>query len=258
MIIIDKKKFAYIHIPKVAGTVIRELLSEHADENINRGIIKKHPDLGFMDYNHIPIFVLKDYFPTEFNELSKYKIFSMMRDPSNRFPSSVAQYISMYEGIPIENARLIDYKNATDKCIKYLKNYIDKQHYLGAKHIHFQPQYDYLFYDNKRFVDVLLKIQDIEEMVDKISAYLNIRLSAPENKNQTKEYKNSFFKNLLSTNDNVTNYFKIILPANIKDYLRPIIYRGSVNRFDDVAKSEYVKDFVGEYYKKDIALYETL
>jgi len=103
MIISDRHKFVFIHIPKCAGLYIRSKLETYDDtDGAFSSRVEPHPELGVLDYVHIPLFTLRDYFPQEYAKVAEYWSFSVVRDPYKRFPSSLTQLFRMYADERIE------------------------------------------------------------------------------------------------------------------------------------------------------------
>ncbi len=80
MIISDKHQFAFVHIPKCAGTSLRSIL-QHFDDRGSKftGRVDHHTELGELDYVHIPLFALREHFRPEFEAVQQYWSFAVVR-----------------------------------------------------------------------------------------------------------------------------------------------------------------------------------
>lgn len=96
MIISDTYRFAFIHIPKCAGTTVRQYFDKYDQKAIESGL-KSHPEFGVFDYNHIPLHVLHYFFLTEYEKVRAYYSFAILRDPFARFPSSVNMRLVLHK-----------------------------------------------------------------------------------------------------------------------------------------------------------------
>jgi hypothetical protein len=100
MIISDRHHFVFAHIPKCAGTSVRDAL-QHLDDRdgFYTGRVDQHPTLGLLDYVHIPLFNLRDHFRSEFEKAGDYWSFAVVRDPFGRFPSAAVALILFFDVI---------------------------------------------------------------------------------------------------------------------------------------------------------------
>ena len=118
MILSKPHKFAFIHIPKCAGTTVRNLLqSFDSMEGHFTSRVDTHPVLGQLDYVHMPLFVLRDYFPEEFEMVRDYWSFCCDAGSFARFASSVSQHLKMYTDRPIHMCAEKEVRKAIDECI---------------------------------------------------------------------------------------------------------------------------------------------
>ena len=118
MIISDRNKFVFIHIPKCAGTSVRSRI-EHLDDRNGAysSRLDKHPELGLLNYVHIPLQTLKDQFPNEYVCIETYRSMAVMRDPSARFVSSVSQYCNRYSEVEMRNYNIKTLRTQVDRLI---------------------------------------------------------------------------------------------------------------------------------------------
>ena len=87
MIISDKEKFVFVHIPKCAGTSVRSRI-EHLDDRSGAysGRLEQHPELGLLNYVHLPLQTLSDHFPAEFECIKSYRSLAVLGIPRNASP----------------------------------------------------------------------------------------------------------------------------------------------------------------------------
>ena len=63
LIISDRFGFAFVHIPKCAGSTVREQIRRIDPECFEMAGRRMHPDLGKIDAMHLPLDILRDHFP---------------------------------------------------------------------------------------------------------------------------------------------------------------------------------------------------
>ena len=124
MIISDRNKFVFIHIPKCAGTSVRSRI-EHLDDR--RGAyssrLDEHPELGLLNYVHIPLSTLRDHFPHEYECVKAYRSLAIMRNPAERFVSSVSQYCNRYSDVEMRNHSIKTLRRQVDRLIELHQNW---------------------------------------------------------------------------------------------------------------------------------------
>ena len=262
MILSKPHKFAFIHIPKCAGTTVRNLLQFFdSTEGHFTSRVDTHPVLGQLDYVHIPLFALRDYFPEEFEMVRDYWSFTVTRDPFARFASSVSQHLKMYTDRPIHMCAEKEVRKAIDECIGYLSNQPRENHRLPPEYIHFQRQVDYVQLDGVAIIDALYTVADIDILLDDICHHVGIPLRPPVGrdhsaKNQSVVFRGEVLRSIINLARPLTNRVGLILPEKVKKRVRDYVYVPRDTRMNGLFTANCVCDFVEKYYTEDIALYE--
>ena len=261
MIIDDQHKFVFVHIPKCAGTTIRQALQQfdsthgrfaHAHGNL--------PGVGRIDMGHIPLCRLKDYFPEEYKKVKQYFSVAVVREPYTRFCSSLYQHLAMYGERPVKTLTRIHFKNALDNTIKYLdKN--KNEACLNYNYIHFQRQNSYVFDNGERLINRLYSTLSLDRMFEDISEQVGKKLKLIENKHfgQAVVYKSSIARlGATFLSPFYTPKVQIILPQQVKNQIKKAFYNRPKDKFDDILNAEIVYDFVSDYYAEDVELYQKI
>lgn len=262
MIIDERHQLAFVHIPKCAGTSIRSLLQEF---DRNSGFfsdkVSEHPDLGMIDYVHIPLFILERYFPKDFCSIKKFSSFAVVRDPYSRFASSLVQRIKMYAEKPFLEMSNSELAAQIDLCIEFLENNDEEEKLLPADFIHFQRQCDFLYFKSDLIVKNIYVSEDIDQLVkvlrEKIGSEFEKGMKTDNHKlNQSYVYRNIFFRIILS---NLTpNIFKVsrFFPSAFVAEVKNFVYMQGSQNIQKVFFDNKVKKFIERYYCSDISLYE--
>ncbi len=260
MIISDKFKFAFIHIPKCAGTYSKrklisldDLQGEHTDK------IGYHPTLGKIDFVHIPLFVLEKYFPPIYKKILEYETFAITRDPFTRFPSSVSEYVKKYTEhsmLSLSNRQLC---SIIDELIKILQNY-PKSSYLPYKLIHFQNQRSFLFNRNERIIDNIYNENNFDAMYLRLSHITGCELSNEKPKNENRNFSYVFKSELLRKSVILIRPYisapaHKILPNKFFRMFDNMVLTSTHKGKASIFKSEYIREFVSDYYSDDINFY---
>lgn len=265
MIISDKHKFVFIHIPKCAGTSVRRVIETFdSREGKYTGRVDHHPELGNLDYVHIPLFTLRDYFQLEFEAIQKYLSFAVMRDPYARFASSVSQKLKKYSEKPIQKRSMQDIDLRVREIIEFLTCHGAKQVLLPPEYIHFQRQTDYIELDGKQVITSLYTVNQVNKLLFDVSQHTGLLLSevAPESTkakaNQTKVFRNDLLRRVIEIARPGIEPLRSILSENLKQKVRDRLYVPRDKRMQDIFAADYIRDFIRDYYVKDISLYRAL
>lgn len=255
MIINNTHKFVFIHNPKCGGTSVRSVLQSF-DETGGKFTcrVDHHPKLGLLDYVHIPLERLKDYFPGEFRKVEAYTSFVLVRDPLERFLSALAQHMKMYRNVSIKEMTLDQISLESVLICEYLASVdiIDNPAY-----IHFEKQYRFVEVEERQIVDVVLPVSLMDSLMDSLGAILGQQLKIDEPKNQSRVYRSPSRQALV---DGLHPVFGSIvsraLPEKAKDVVRSMIYQSTKQIGLAERLPPDVREFVSAHYQKDIALYE--
>lgn len=168
MIVSHRNRFAFIHIPKCAGTALRAPLEPLQEEpEFSQGGARDHPLLGRVDIAHVPLATLAEHWPDVFAALRTYRLFAVLRDPVERFGSAMGQHAQMYRDQPIERMEKGELRALLGDVIERLDG--AGAGLLPPELIHFQPQSDYVEWEGQRIVDNLYNVsqagQALRDMV---------------------------------------------------------------------------------------------
>lgn len=259
MIISDRYRFAFLHIPKCAGTYVKEKIKKYDDTNGKFSRIEHVSGLGDIDLTHIPLSTLENYFKTEYNKLDAYDTFAVVRDPYHRFPSSISQRIKMYKGKNLNSLSKKELIEEVDEAIRVLERYSGNS--LPASLIHFQRQVDYIYNGKRKVVEHLYADKSVIRLLNDISDIVDepIYAEKKERYNEAVVYRNAFLESAFEL---VKPFAKKIIPPQLKTksklLSRKLFYVHRDERYADIFESNYVNDFVGSYYNEDISMYKVM
>ena len=146
MLISDRFQTVFIHIPKCAGTSVREMLvraDPEAERHWGWRWMPRHQRYG--DGAHT---TLLDLPPHLLEKVGKYTVIALVRDPWERFLSAVDQHFMQHK-----------YRNR--KSVAEVLREIDSIRIrYDVSYIHFCPQHFFTHIANKQLVDHLLHLED--------------------------------------------------------------------------------------------------
>lgn len=263
MIIDDEHRIAFVHIPKCAGTTIRQILEPFdSNKGAYAARVDLHPQLGMLDYVHIPLFVLKEQFPKELELIKQYWSFVVVRDPFARFASSVSQRIKKYGDKPFQEMDKNEIMKEVESCINFLSSYKEREKFLPHDYIHFQPQVDYVYLEDEKIIDDIFFTDQISELQKKLNCVVQSRIGGGEaarlmeKRNKSVVYRSDLVRNIMSNTRLLRRLIVPMLPEVLRLVLRKNIYVDRDVVFSSCFDARIIRDFVEDYYRDDIAMYK--
>ncbi|RIJ20464.1 hypothetical protein D1224_15200 [Henriciella barbarensis] len=257
MIISDKFQFAFIHIPKCAGTSIRNHL-DHLNEysEFSAGRINSHPMCGFMDYTHIPLAKLNEYFFYAFEKVCAYESFALIRNPYERFFSSLSQHSRVYLNTNIASMskkQVIESANSVCDQISQ-KDLIDDYRF-----IHFEKQSNFLEIDGTRVVKTVIDVSEAQRLLDIIAQITDEPSSEVGEKNAARVFQSSAHRKLtqLAKQINLVRSLGQKLPM-VSHLAREIMYKPAKTSLSRTYMTKWLRDFIDNYYARDFEIWREL
>jgi hypothetical protein len=233
------------------------LLNDIEDEF--SGGVHNHPTLGKIDQYHLPLATLKQYFPDVFKRVESYHSYALLRNPFERFPSSVAQRIKQYREMPLHRISPGELAQEVESIIRRLSSCEEN---LDPDYAHFSRQSDYVEIDGEPVVDYLFAAADVDIMLSEIAKLVGQELSLEEpgpSVNQADVYRRESLRQVFeAVRPLVAGTPLKLVPRWLQHYIRQIIYTPAKERMPPIFQSARITDFVSEYYCRDIELFNHL
>jgi hypothetical protein len=254
MLISDEHRFAFVHIPKCGGTTVRAQLR---GVDSYRGLFEgfnSHPVLGIVDYQHIPLSILRQYFPEVYQKICAYESFVILRSPLERFLSSVRQRIRDFKDVPDVTVTDQMIAKEANEVLDYLNSGGNS---LKREYVHFLRQSDFVFDQGSRIIKNVCTLSNtaVLETFIRTNIRPDFRMSQEENvskkiRSATVERAASMLapaaKRLLSLRARA-RVWTLMMTLGIAERAR---LKGT-NCFDTK-----IVERVIEYYKADVDLYD--
>jgi len=182
MIISDEHRFAFVHIPKCAGTSVRKGL-QPIDETIGRfDHIADHPELGMVNFAHLTLAELATFFPEQYTKVAAYRSVAIVRDPIERFYSAVHQRLREFKGFNQSDITPHVLASEADHLAHPLASSTGR---LDLEYVHFNRQSDYVFHEGEQIVDRVFALDRLGDAADYIAECTGVRLATDAPENQT-------------------------------------------------------------------------
>lgn len=255
MILSDRHRFVFVHVPKCAGTSVRAaVLPYHdADERFLK-TVERHPELGEIDFRHLPLHLLRDLDPEAFEKLKIYDSYALLRDPFQRFRSAMAQRAKMYLGREFAQLGGKELRSELRRVQEYL---LSEPRVIAPEFIHFARQSDFVQIGDQRLVFNLFPVERLDLFAQALARHIGTATLQLGHANKTKVFRHPHLKHVARTSSVLA---RRMLPGPVHETLRrsarrllmkPVSTAG-LPVFDEAE----MRDFIAGYYSADIALYK--
>ena len=261
MIISHEAKFVFIHIPKCAGTFIKEPLKA-IDSYDGRftARVEHHSELGMLDFVHLPLNTLRQYFPEQFGYVMHYESAAVVRDPVSRFRSSVSQYLDRQTDRPLRAHSDRTLRVSISELIDKIRRADASSGLLPFDLIHFQRQVDYLLIDGEVVINYIFPVERCKELFS-LSCLRDAGLSAgseaaPDKPtNDARVYRGPFVTMAANLVRRVAPNAAKSFPLKVKQAIRNHLFIERDAVFGEVFECDLVRDFLLEFYDQDLRFF---
>lgn len=254
MLISQRHKVAFVHIPKCGGSTVRHQFSEITDIGTEFAGVLNHPVLGRVRLGHLPLWALHDHYRDAFEALSHCHSFALCRDVFDRFESAVSQHLYLHQGQRINNFNLDEVLNASQNIIEKLRA---DDHLVSEEYCHFIRQADFIFFQGNKVIDTLYPLSEIGRLVEDLSAATGVAASTTLHSNQTLNFRSKGSEKIIRQLSGAT---KRLLPlqahARVKKAAKSLFTRGGSRHKGFAQKDPEIAKFIKEYYAQDIVLFD--
>ncbi|WP_456388107.1 sulfotransferase family 2 domain-containing protein [Profundibacter sp.] len=251
MIIIERSEFAFVHIPKCAGTTVRNWLTAQTDHDRRFDDYLEVPGVGRYHGAHLTLDVLRDAFPEELAKLRDYWSCTAVRDPFARFSSAFSQYEREFHGRNVQLMTADALQADLSELVMRLKQGEAKK---DTTLMHFLPQSDFIYLDGEKIVNDIIPIERMDVLIERISRHLGI---SPPEKNVANERRQSKVPMLKSTLHRAKKLSRLILPKPIWRKLHntaiSLLTKKNEDQLDIRALG--IESFIAEHYAQDTEIH---
>lgn len=251
MILVDDARFAYVHIPKCAGTTIRNWLSREGvpfDRRFSDYL--DVPGIGRYHGAHLTLRVLRGHMPDVFARLTACDSVTVVRDPLPRFASAFAQQQRQFHG---RNVALMPPAEIRAALGALLARLAAGEAERDTTLMHFLPQADFIELDGVQVVGTVHAIEDLDRLVAAIAARFGLT-SRPEAANQRRAMRVPW---LARPAHQAKRISRAVLPEALWRPLHDAALRRLTRRreSDDDFVTDDIRAFVAEHYARDRAIH---
>jgi len=251
MIIIEGSEFAFVHIPKCAGTTVRNWLSTQTGHDRRFDDYLEVPGRGRYHGAHLTLDVLRDAFPEELKKLRNYWTCTAVRDPFKRFLSAFSQYEREFHGRNVLLMTPEALQADLSELIVRLKKGEAKR---DTELMHFLPQSDFIYLNGEKIVNDVIPIERMDVLIEKISKHLDILPPETRVANERRQSKIPMLKSVLY---HAKKMSRVVLPESLWRKLHNMAIKLLTKKNDEQLDlgSLGVEAFVAEHYAKDAEIH---
>lgn len=259
MIISSKKNFAFIHIPKNAGSNIRNQIKACDDYDGDFNQILSHPVLGKTHTAHLTLNELKQCYPEAYESMVNLESIAILRDPFERFTSALNQRLREFSGLSQSQINQQILESEAQRVLSLIDGSLSDD--LPLEFVHFRKQKDFIIDPGgNQIIKHLFDFKNLKDLVDwfEDNTGISIDLEAESSKyNATLDIKSSRLKFVVNQLKPIANLLPIYLKDKIRDFLLFIgVYgRTSANTTQSLMSNEKIRIQIEKYYAEDIELY---
>lgn len=146
MIISTTYELAFLHIPKCAGTSIRSMIASADPDRFQQwgwNWLPRHQRYG--DTAHMPLI---DLAPNLLDQVRRFRAITVVRDPLDRFYSSVEQHFSQHKYRARKSVEEFVFELSSTN-IRY-----------DPAYVHFCPQHYFIWIGQRNHIDDILRFED--------------------------------------------------------------------------------------------------
>ncbi len=207
---------------------------------------------------HLPLSALRRCFATEYEKIKDYDSFAVVRNPFQRFPSSVFQRLKMYSEVPLHSITRPQFKRAVDQLIEQLVK-CQSDAILRYDLIHFQRQSTYVIDNGEQLPRALFSFDSMSDILEYIGRLVRhpAQASAASHENRSQLFKSGFVGKLATRILPLyTRTVKQRLPVGVRNWLNDLLLIDQNKKYREIFESQYVRQFICEYYRDDIELFD--
>ena len=201
-------------------------------------------------------------FQNEYSALCKYRSFSILRNPVERFPSSLEQWLKN-----TSKKHLLDLneKEIVTLAARKLEDLNRNPDPVTPSMIHFRKQVDFVFLDGIQIIKKLYRLENIGKEILKIESYLGVSLGEVGKENQSVRFRNESVGVLVDYCRPMLNAVWNLIPISLKVKIHSLFFytdnlkvKGTEKTIMDVLEDAGLTEKILEHYSDDVELYKSL
>jgi len=255
VIVLEKQKLFFVHIPKTGGTSVRQKLTAiSGQEDIYGGKVRQFDGIGSVNIGHATLRTLCDHMPNLFEKLKCYDSFAAVRNPMNRFRSAMYYRLSRFRNIDVVAGQPF---SMCDECAKVIEALDRHEGQLPRPFMHFQRQIDFVQMDGLQLVKHLYTLETLDALMREMGRRMGVDNATIGQYNRSLRLRVGKTHRVVRALNAVA---KLVLPYRAYHRLKaatvPIVAKQLNAPLTETGIKQDQLDFLIRYYAADRALYD--
>jgi hypothetical protein len=253
VIVCEEYGFCFLHIPKCGGSTVREQIASldsfGGEFGGFHGITHAISD-GPQQKAHLPIREIEFHFPEVYERIVPLEKFAIVRDPHQRFLSAFSQRAREVHGRFVGEMS----NRAIQEDFAVIRAHLHERPDLPSFPFrHFVRQVAFTHHEGRPFVDHVVPLERIGELIDHLSIRTGQPLVREFHSNKTITFRHPSTKtSLVSLKDLVKRYAPLPVYNRLKEAgLKLFTVQGFPRAVLDVLDRANFRDFVYTHYAED-------
>ena len=253
MIICDDRDFAFVHIPKCAGTSVRRALRQIDTTGEAFFRIDDHPAMGRVHLAHLTLAELAAYYPETLEKIARYRSMAIVRDPVERFYSAIFQRLREFKEIAQSAIDADTIEAESEKVIAHLEG---ASGHLDLEHVHFNRQSDFIELHGERAVRDIFPVTDMQSVARHIRGLTGVDIGQ-DRRNRTTQLRLSALRPMQRMLRDP--YARLVSPerrARIRERMARAGFYTDVPKQRFIQPGGRIERFIRDYYARDFEIVE--
>jgi hypothetical protein len=253
MIICDTHQFAFIHIPKCAGTSVRRALRSLDTTGEAFFRIVDHPVMGPVHLAHLTLADLEEHYPETFDKLLRYQSMAIVRDPLERFYSAVFQHLREFKHVPQSAFSAALVEQHAEAIVAHFEGAPSR---FDLEYVHFNRQSDFIELKGQRIVRDIFAVTRMADAAMHLHRLTGVEIG-DDRRNPTTELR---FAALRPMQRMLRERYARLVSAERRAQIREKMSRAGF--YTQVPAQRFfrpggrIEDLVRDFYARDFEIFE--
>ena len=251
-VISDEHRFAFLHIPKTAGTTVGRQLSVMlpSDPQFHKGS-SHDPRVGAFWWSHLTLHEMAILAPDALDRVKRYRSVAVLRDPLDRFRSALSNYILNSHQKPPSRLSAAVVRETASQAI----DACERDELTALNLTLLKPQSRYVEQDGERVVTRLFDIASLPALAQYVECTTGASLDVASRQRVAENFK----RGPLATLRYLRPVVRMVLPSEttkkIAAGVKRMLRQDRDTVIEDILASLRVQRLLDDFYGRDLDLY---
>lgn len=215
--------------------------------------IEPHPVYGKLHTAHLPLWLLQELYPDDFEALKKCAAYTVVRDPFDRFQSALAQRIKQFHDHDPFELSSAELRTEVDDVISFLT---DNPSDPRLEFVHFLRQSAFTHLDGERLVRHIYRLDSVDQLLKALEPETGLKFVYSLKANQKMNFRVKALRDpLYAANTWVKQRLPAALYSPLKEAASAVLTKSPNDFSRAILDIDGVQAFIRTHYKDDFDLY---